>query len=290
RETEPTLEFSVSLGKYLAYIYYLDKKWVTNNINRIFPKDNDLHWQAAFTGYLFYHNRINNDIYLLLRKNNHYIKAIQADFSDNTIIDSTILDRLVQHICVGYLIGWEKLVDDESLISQLLKKPNVNQLSAIVNFFLMQKDRLNDKLKTKVKTLWKKLFNILFMDKENPEYQKIISDLSKWLSLIDEIDEQILNWLKLSVKYIQVNFNTPFFIEYLLKHASSSPEKVGELYIEMLNSNVYPKYKMENIQEIVQILYNEKQNKIADKICNMYGEKGFNFLRKYMRKIELIFN
>ncbi|GAG56184.1 unnamed protein product, partial [marine sediment metagenome] len=134
RKVEPSLEFSVSLGKYLPYIYYLNKNWVTNNINRIFPKDNYVHWQAVFTGYLFYHNRPNKDIYLLLRKNNHYIKAIQTEFGDDTIIN-----RLVQHICVGYLRGLEKLDDDESLISQLLKKPNVNQLSAIVNYFWMQK-------------------------------------------------------------------------------------------------------------------------------------------------------
>lgn len=279
RKVEPSLEFSVSLGKYLAYMYYLDKNWVTNNINKIFPKDNGIHWKAAFTGYLFYHNIINKDIYLLIRKNNHYIKAIQTEFGDDTIIN-----RLVQHICVGYLKGLEKLDDDRSLISLLFKKPSVNQLSAIVNFFWMQKDNITDEVRIKVKPIWKVLFDILSQREESPEYQKIISNISKWLSLIDEIDDEILKWLKLSARYIQVNFNAPFFIEYLLKHAPCSPKKVGELYLEMLNSDVYPEYKMENIQEIVQILYKKKQKKIADKICNMYGAKGLHFLRTIYEK------
>ncbi|GAG62662.1 unnamed protein product [marine sediment metagenome] len=143
---------------------------------------------------------------------------------------------------------------------------------------------ITDEVRIKVKPIWKVLFDVLSQKEESPEYQKIISNISKWLSLIDEIDDEILKWLKLSARYIQVNFNAPFFIEYLLKHAPCSPKKVGELYLEMLNSDVYPEYKMENIQEIVQILYNKKQKKIADKICNMYGAKGLHFLRTIYEK------
>lgn len=48
-----SFEFSVTVGEYLANLYYLDNKWVFENINRIFPKDDEEHWKAAFVGYLF---------------------------------------------------------------------------------------------------------------------------------------------------------------------------------------------------------------------------------------------
>jgi hypothetical protein len=274
RKIEPSLEFSVILGEYLVNLYWLDKKWVIDNINRIFPKEDDIHWKAAFTGYLFYSSKVHKDLYMLLRKNEHYAKAIKTELSD-----SHITERLIQHICIGYLEDWEKLEDKESLISQLIENNNINQLSAIVSFFWMLRDKLIDKIKIKVKPLWKVLFELAGHNEENPEYQQLISTLSKWLSLIDEIDEEIYEWMKLSAKYVHIGFNAPFVIEYLLKHVTKTPAKVGKIYLEMLRTNIYPDYKKENIQEIVRVLYEQEQGEIADRICNLYFAKGFEFLR-----------
>jgi len=274
REIEPSLEFSVILGRYLANLYWLDKKWIIDNLNMIFPKENDTHWKAAFTGYLFYSLRVCKDLYFLLRKNEHYAKAIKTEFSDYHITE-----RLVQHICVGYLEDWEKLEDEDSLIFQLINNKNIDQLSAIISFFWMLRDELNDKIKIKVKPLWETLYELTRQSEENTKYQKLISNLSKWLSLIDEIDDEIFEWLKLSAKYFDRDYNTTFFIEYLLKHASETPAKVGEIYLEMLNANIYPDYKKENIQEIVRILYDKDEKESADRICNLYAAKGFEFLK-----------
>jgi hypothetical protein len=272
REVEPSLEFSVILGEYLANLHYLDGEWVRSNINRIFPKDNDAHWRAAFTGYLFNSSTVYTKLYFLLRENKHYAKGLETNFSDQHLTE-----RLVQHICLGYIEEFEILDDDKSLITKLIKNRNVDQLSAIVSFFWMQRDKLTDKIKVKVKPLWETLFDILSEDEENTKYQKIIASLSEWLSLIDEIDEQTLEWLKLSAKY-QTDYGASFFIEYLSKHAPKTPAKVGEIYLEMLNVGVYSEYKKEDIQEIVRILYDQDQKEIGDRICNLYGAKGFDFL------------
>ena len=47
----------------------------------------------------------------------------------------------------------------------------------------------------------------------------------------------------------------------------------------MLTHNVYPIYNQEHIQEIIRILYKSKNKDVADRICNLYGEAGFDFLR-----------
>ena len=143
----------------------------------------------------------------------------------------------------------------------------------------MLRDKLTDKIKAKVKPIWKVLFELSLQNEENPKYQKIISNLSKWLSLIGEIDKQSLEWLKLSAKHSQADFNTSFFIEYLLRHAVKTPAEVGEIYIEMLHEDLYPEYKKEDIQGIVRILYDQGQTKNADIIYNLYSAKGFDFLK-----------
>ena len=281
RRIESSPIFSVILGQYLPNLYYLDKKWVIDNINKIFPKDNDIQWESAFTGYLFY-SRVYKEIYFLLSKNEHYVKALEIDFQDENITK-----QLVHHICISFIEDWEKLDDKNSLISRLIENNNVNQISEIVSFFWMWQDRLTNKIKSKVKPLWKVLFEMVSQNEKKQEYQKIISNLSKWLYLIDEIDDEVKQWLMLSARYIEKYHNTSFFVEYLYKHVEKTPEKVGRIYLEILNYEIYPFYKKEDIKGIVQILYEKEQKEFADKICNKYGEKGFYFLRDIYEKFRI---
>ena len=73
RNVEPSLEFSYTLGFYLPYLSYLDKKWVLQNIDSIFPQHNEDHWQAAFSGYLLH--PVREEFYSLLKVNGHYQKV-----------------------------------------------------------------------------------------------------------------------------------------------------------------------------------------------------------------------
>ncbi len=276
---ESMIEFSVTLGEYLPNLLYLDKKWVNDNINNIFPKGNNKHWEAAFIGYLSHSSTLYSSIYFVLRDNGHYNKALETKFKDEHTTE-----RLVQHICVGYIEEWEKLSDKKSLIYLLLNKGDFNQISQIVRFFWMHKNKLDEKKKLKIKPLWKALFEILFKKEEVKEAQEIISSLSKWVSIIDNIDKELFEWIKLSAKYVQVDYNTTFFIEYLLKHVSKTPELVSEIYLEMIKVKAYPDYEKEHIREIVETLYEKKQNTNADKICNMYLGKGFDFLKDIYEK------
>jgi len=278
KAVEPSLEFSFVLGQCLPSLHYLDQKWLTSNINRIFPKDNDSHWKAAFTGYIFYSRRIYKELYFLLRENAHYAKALGTSFAGRDILAS-----LVGHICRGYLEEWEKLDDKTSLISMLVENGNSEQLSEVVHFFWRLREKLDDQRKAKVKPLWKALVQQLLKDKEKHEHRAVISNLSTWLSLIGEIDDEILGCLRVSARFLQ-KMDEYFFVEELLRHAFREPAKVAEIYIEMLAAGVYPDIKQKDIEETVRILYDQGQKVAADKICNMYGEKGYDFLRRIYEK------
>jgi len=271
----PPIEFSVTLGRYLPSLYYhLDKDWVVSNINRILPADDEKTWEAAFTGYLYSTNAVYSDLYLLLRQNGHYRKGLGINFEDKHCIQ-----RIADHICVGYLEEMESLEDQESLISKLIWSGSLAQVSEVISFFWMLRDKMTDKIRVKVRPLWGNLVKVLSQNKDDPEYRKAISDLSRWLSLIDSIDDQVFEWLKLSASYIETNFNSSFLIEYLLAHAAKTPEKVGKIILHMLGTGVYPQYKKENVQDIVRELYAQGQKEIADSICNSYLAKGIDFLK-----------
>jgi len=272
--TQPPMEFYATLGRYLPNLYYLDKEWVVSKANQIFSITDDKAWEAAFTGYLYSTNSVYSDLYMLLRQNGHYSKALKTAFADSHCVQS-----IVGHICVGYLEEWEILEDKKSLIAELIDSDSISKLSEIIGFFWMLRDNMTDKIKTKIKPLWKSLIDTLSKKEHDLEYQKAISELSRWLSLIDSIDEQILEWLKLSAKYIETNFNSPFLVEYLLPHADKTPDKVGQVFDAMLSAGIYPQYKKEDIEGIVRTLYSHQQKEIADTICNSYMAKGIDFLR-----------
>ncbi|MFA5252289.1 MAG: hypothetical protein WC454_06875, partial [Phycisphaerae bacterium] len=275
RSIESSIDYSVTLGMYLGTILYLDKEWVFDNIEKIFPKNDPTHWDAAFGGYLSSSPRIYGESYQLLRKNSHYTKALDTEFNDDYI-----QEKLVQHICVGFLEDWEKLNEPESLICLLLNKGKPEHLSEIVHFLWSVNDEEpRKKVKEKIKPLWKKLFEFLERKQDDRAYKAVISELHRWLDIIDEIDDEITQWVKLTAKYINVSFSDFELAENLAKHVAKNPKNVGEIYIEMLNGGAYPDYEQENVKTIVECLYSSGFKEYADTICNMYGEVGLYFLR-----------
>jgi hypothetical protein len=277
RDFEPSVEFSYILGKYISHLFYLDEYWTKENIDEIFLADQDKHWEAAFTGYLFYCSKIDKRIYFLLREKGHYKKAIQTKFGDNHINE-----RLVQHICIGYIEGWEKLNDKESLIFQLLEEPDPQRISEIIRYFETQNNEITEKVSSKIKPLWNLLYNILSSNEGNKDYQVVASDLLSWVSLIDYIDPEILEWIKFSVRNLD---SVPDFIEDLVIHAQKTPSEVGKIYIEMLKNGKYPYYHEDETKEIVRILYENGQKEIADRIYNCFELKGYGgFLREIYKE------
>jgi len=88
--------------------------------------------------------------------------------------------------------------------------------------------------------------------------------------------------------YVHVNFNSPFFIEYLdnLKGKDpNDPKYIGEIFLKMLE-NFTPDYDEKHIRSIVEYLYNSSQKAVADKICNIYGSRGYEFLRDIYEKYQ----
>ena len=273
RNVEPSFEFSFTLGNYLPNLLYLDKEWVVDNINHIFPQRDESHWEAAFSGYLFC-SLISEYLYSLLKKRGDYQKALNTDFAD-----SRVLSRLIEHVCTGWIEDNEALNDETSLIYQLINSDNSKLLSEVVHFFWRQRYNTPDKVKSKVMPAWRALIEVVSPNSSEAEYQEILGSLSGWLGLVDKIDEETLEWLKLSAKHVERRFNSASFVKTLREHVPQTPKEVGEIYLEMLNNKVYPDYPSTNIQETIHILYNQGYKEDADEICYLYAAAGFDFLR-----------
>ncbi len=277
RSVEPSLEFSYTLGFHLPYLSYLDKEWVYLNINHIFPQRNEDYWQAAFSGYLLH--PVREEFYLLLKAHGHYRKALSTHFTG-----TEVLEGLVKHICTGWIEDSETLDDKTSLIYQLIHSGNPNLLAGMVYFFARRADSLSDKMKVKVIPAWCALFEVLFQHSDEAKYQEVLSPLSQWIGLIDEIDDEVLAWVKVSINYLEkipgYALTLSSVIEALQKHVLITPKKVGEIYLEIPKREMWflGQTQKNEVEETVRILYEKGHKGIADAICNRFGEAGANFL------------
>jgi hypothetical protein len=276
---EPGLEFSAVIGWHIPYLDYLDNRWVVSNFNRIFDLESDKHWEAAFIGYIVMTSTVYEEIFKLLRDNGHYERGLSYSFRDKHAAK-----KLVQHITIGYLAGWDDLADANGLLRRLLETDNTEYISELVTFMWTFRDKDDEELRRKIKPLWKAIMEKVAPNFEKDAYRIIASNLARWLSLVDTIDDDVYGWLQISVEAVEENWNSGFFIEYLLRHVIKTPAMVGNLYLKMLNTGTYPDYKKEDIVAIVQALYDLDEKETAGRICNMYLSKGFEFLRETFEK------
>lgn len=277
RSVEPSLEFSWTLGFHLPYLSYLDKEWVRLNINSTFPQHDEDHWQAAFSGYLLH--PVREEFYSLVKAHGHYQKALNTQFAD-----TEVLDKLVKHICRGWIEDSESLNDKASLIYQLIHSGNPNLLSNVVYFFLPQSDNLPDKAKAKVGPAWRALFEVLSQYSNEAAYQNVLVSLLGWLGLIDKIDAEVRTWVNTAIgdigKTPGYGLTLSRFIKALLKHAPKTPRAVGEIYLEIPQRIMWDlQIEKNDIIKTIRILYKKGHKDIADKICNQFAKERIDFLR-----------
>ncbi len=282
RGIESSIGFSYTLGFYLPHLSYLDYEWVVDNIDHIFPQNDEVHWQAAFSGYL-YQSGIYEDLYSLLKTYGHYRKALSTDFSDE------VLGRLVKHICIGWVQDWEILDDETSLIYQLINTHNPSFLSYMVYFFIEECESLGpsdepEKVKAKVMPAWRALFQVLSDSSEAMAYQKVSCPLLGWLELVDNIDSEVLSWVKSTIEDIDkvpgYGRVLSRFFKALRKHAPKTPQLVGEIYLAIPQRVMrHLQTEEDEINETVRILYNAGHKETANQICNRFVKAGVDFLR-----------
>ncbi len=276
RNIESSFEFSFMLGFYLPHLLYLDQKWVIDNIDRIFPQKDEHHWYVAFSMYLISSRKISSSFYLILKQGGHYQKALNTNFSYHNVETA-----LAKHICTFWLENYEELDDETSLIYQVLNSRNQHYLSAVISFFSEHSDNLSEENRKKVISAWRFLFKFLSKNKSEEKYSKVLDVLSKWVVFIDKIDEESLEWLKLSVRC--VTWDIGILVNTLLKHAHETPSEVGTIYLELskkgINELLGAFLNQSEVIETIRILYNSGHKMTANQICIQFAEKGSDFLK-----------
>lgn len=294
------LEAYTLLGQYLPNLHYIDKEWVENKAKSIHAID-DKRFETFMEGYLFT-GKVYEKLYKLLTKS--YEKALAVKFEDKRI-----QERLIQHITVGYVRGNEGLGDD-SLIDKIIKTGNSEYVREIVEFMWHQKDYIifeksqdkavkkeQEEFKTRIINFWDYILNLFSKKKVlTLDDKKVLSELGKFAIYLPNLDEAGHRRLLASAPFVTIDFDSPYFIEYLNEiknkgNKEKAAKYIGTLYLKMLEGadGLIPDYKWENIVEIITFLYeigkkDKEVKELANQICVFYAEHQNLRLRSLYEK------
>ena len=276
----------VYLGMYLPHFYKFDKEWTLEILKRLKTEQREPHWQSFMEGYLS-NQKVYDFLYDSMKS--HYLYALNFNF------EGWYSKIIVQHVCLFYLMGKEKLDEVSGLFNQILENFKSEQLIETINFFWQEKTFLTtDKNKVqKILDFWKFVFKKLNnkVGKLSEGDKKISANLLKLTDFLDPDEEDnwksYKEWLLFSGKHINENYLSYEFIRSLNEIAKKSKRDnlandIGEVFKNALKTNEdnLPTYKEEDIKSIVEYLYNKNQKVIADEICNIYAKQGYFFLRE----------
>lgn len=282
------IEAYVFFGEYLPNIYYLDNDWTRGMTQQLETIENDLLWSYFMYGYL-YSSHVYDDLFKLMKVN--YERAYGFEFTKKEV-----KDRLIQHLSLGYLRG-NATLEDNCLFGKLIHDGNLDHLKEVVDFFWMQRRIAendgphNQEIIAKVIGFWRWLYE-RFSDKTVGEYSReeksLLSNISRLAVFLPQIDDENSKWLLQALPFANVNHHAYSVIEELdhLKDKGEPVESaahIGLLYLMMLDSFT-PDYDQEHIRSIVVFLYENGNKEAADKICNIYGARGLQFLRDIFEK------
>jgi hypothetical protein len=283
------IEAYTSLGRFLPNLYYLDKNWAVEKIEQVSTEKGTKYWEAFMDGYLSV-GIVYDELYELMKP--YYQYGLSYDLKEKRN-----QEHLVQHICIGYLRDHEGLDDPNSLFQKIIHAWKPDQIREVISFFWMQRGYLtksseeNEKMREKIIEFWRELY-IKYKSKDekslSQEDKKILSSVSRLAVFLPQITAELKEWLMLSATYVHEDFNSTFFIEYLDKLKDKGDSKVTaeyiwKIYLEMLEK-ITPDYDKKHIRSIVEFLYDAGALENANKISNIYGSRGYEFLRDIYEK------
>ena len=282
------LEFPTLLGLFFPNLYYLDRKWVERNFDKIFAFKNKDWWNAVMEGYLWNHTWF-AVIYKLLRGHGVYKLALkEKEFKGS----DSVKKSLIEHICIGYLKGIECLKGKDSLFWLVLKRWRSDEIQHIISYFWKLRDEdmeeeMRKGIQNRIIEFWrhcyKKYEGKIKRKNLSDEDEKILSDLNLLAVFLPDLKNDYKKLLLQSSPFAEKHFQTSFLLKEFKRLVDDNPREVGEIYLRLLKrKDSLPVYHEEEIKYIIETIYkkardlnDKKLKEIADKICIIYGKKVY---------------
>jgi len=269
-----SFEFFFVIGRYLPNLFYMNKEWVLENVDMIFSKSNEEIWAASFQGYLS-GQPVNRDSYKLLKERGDYFRAINYDF------EYDIMERSLMNTISNFYLLECVPPKDNDLIDYIIKKQDKSQISHISNFYWRSSEKLTESQRDLVIDLWDTILESIDDKEKNVE---IYNSLSYLVSVIYELNSKSIKVIFETIENMEIQASHFIFLDNLLRLLEQNPRFIGEAYLLIAEKDDYPFAREDSIKKLVEGLYLLDEKEIANKICRVYTNKGFLFLKETFKK------
>lgn len=248
------------LGWNLHQLYFLDKKWTSDNFNKIFPLTRTKQWVASIQAYFSHSTVVYGDTHRLFKDNGHLKKALDFDFESNNI-----KSKVIHSVCIAYIND----IDNDTIFTLINSKNNDNTLCIITSIWQSYRKITDDAIKGKVKNIWHKIYDA-YLGEDSVNTKKIFRDLNQWFVFLDEILDTDMELLIHTIRHV-TDDDWPYeLIKDMSRLSIKSPNNIGVIYREIIENNIYPCRKQEDIVKILNNLsYEDRLH-----IINCYNQQG----------------
>jgi len=163
---DPSLAIRAVYGQWFPWLVILDKRWVDQNITKIFPMGETLRnlHDAAWVTYIDYCRPYDNVLDLLRGEYNHAIDRI-GTFSEYHQLPVKHDKRLVEHLLTYYWRGELDIDDPDGLLARFYMKAPEELRGQAIEFIgrslYKTKETVEPKILDRLKRLWEKRINVI---------------------------------------------------------------------------------------------------------------------------------
>lgn len=208
------------------------------------------------------------EIYTHLKENGHILRVL-----DDKNLKGQVEEKAIQNVVVAFMNDYESLSGEGSLIDELLKRHDLDEIHHLIWFvWTLRKDEDN-KLKDKVYELWPLLLDSL--DLSSKEDQMLASDICAWAVFVEEIDDETKAFLLAVAPFADVSHNGYELLENLARLSAKQPFQANEIWQKMLHEKAVD-YPEEAIRELLSNLVAQGPMgiRVAKETVSLYIKKG----------------
>lgn len=268
KDNEKSLVLKVFISYHLHnFLLYLDKEWTKGNIDIIYSEKNEIAFYSSLEIYFIGIPYFYKDIYIMFKSKGYLNKVMEHSFENKRIYNS-----FMQHVCFGYFNEIEDL-SETGFFRKNMNSLTGNQLYIFIRF--LKNLNITEQIKTKITPLCKTIYKILEAKKTDEDFYGAIAESIYLIEKIELIDIEIVDFAISSIDYIKDEYSY-FMPDLLLKHANSTPQLVGRIFLKLLEKDFYL------------LLYKEKNKELLDAINKNDPEQGLRIKNLcVMKNIEL---
>lgn len=211
-------EFSTLMGCYVANVSYMSSKWLSTNIQHIFPILHSDNFNCALEGFAY--SPAHRDVYRLMVKNGVIDHALKQDLPGKHARES-ILERMA----LAFL--WQDEELDGPRFVYLFENHRDGDLATVASYFWRSRSSdLKQEHVERILAFWRKAVDDLRGRKATT--REIYSNLCRMTCYLTVIGKDDLPRLVLLAKSVYQAFDINSFVEELDRLADASPAEVAE--------------------------------------------------------------